>query len=192
MGFARVLLSLLVLVSTSALQLQPMVRVAAVGASPLRVPAAPRCQFGQNKPDTEQKGISRDDEPEEFFKSDWGARPPPPPPPPPQDSSPPHDSSPRLGRLHRRLERCGEAQEPGRYWRNCPDRGTLHHRCYRAGGGTLSRPQRRPRVGATCVQAHRCSLYGFAWCYIGPLCIQGPRVTGRTTLVRMSTLTCQS
>ena len=55
MGFARVLLSLLVLVSTSALQLQPMVRVAAVGASPLRVPAAPRCQFGQNKPDTEHK-----------------------------------------------------------------------------------------------------------------------------------------
>ena len=84
MGFARVLLSLLVLVSTSALQLQPMVRVAAVGASPLRVPAAPRCQFGQNKPDTEQKGISRDDEPEEFFKSDWGARSPPPPPPRPR------------------------------------------------------------------------------------------------------------
>ena len=70
----RVLLSLLVLASASALQLQPMVRVAAVGASSLRVPAAPRCQFGQKKPDSEQKGISRDSEPEEFFKSDWGAR----------------------------------------------------------------------------------------------------------------------
>ena len=55
------------------MQLQPMARIAAVGASPLRVPAAPRCQFGQ-KPDTEPKGLSRDNEPEEFFTSDWGAR----------------------------------------------------------------------------------------------------------------------
>lgn len=73
MAFARILLSLLVLAGASALQLQPMARVAAVGASPLRVTAAPRCQFGQ-KPDTEQKGLSRDSEPEEFFTSDWGAR----------------------------------------------------------------------------------------------------------------------
>ena len=71
MGFARVLLSLLALAGASALQLQPMMRVAAVSASPLRVPAAPRCQFGQKKDDTEQKGISRDNEPEEFFASDW-------------------------------------------------------------------------------------------------------------------------
>tara|TARA_B100000795_G_scaffold87325_1_gene63569 strand:+ start:301 stop:696 length:396 start_codon:yes stop_codon:yes gene_type:complete len=77
MGFARVLLSLLALAGASALQLQPMMRVAAVSASPLRVPAAPRCQFGQKKDDTEQKGISRDNEPEEFFASDWGARTPP-------------------------------------------------------------------------------------------------------------------
>lgn len=73
----RLLLSLLVLAGASALQLQPLMRVADVGASPLRVPAAPRCQFGQKKPDTEQKGISRDSEPEEFFASDWGARNPP-------------------------------------------------------------------------------------------------------------------
>merc|ERR1711892_396136 len=67
----RLLLSLLVLAGASALQLQPLMRVADVGASPLRGPAAPRCQFGQKKPDTEQKGISRDSEPEEFFASDW-------------------------------------------------------------------------------------------------------------------------
>ena len=70
MAFARILLSLLVLAGASALQLQPMARIAAVGASPLRVPAAPRCQFGQ-KPDAEPKGLSRDNEPEEFFTSDW-------------------------------------------------------------------------------------------------------------------------
>ena len=91
MAFARILLSLLVLAGASALQLQPMARIAAVGASPLRVPAAPRCQFGQ-KPDTEPKGLSRDNEPEEFFTSDWGARSLP---PRPRMTAPPHDSSPR-------------------------------------------------------------------------------------------------
>merc|ERR1719401_2858795 len=67
MGQSRFLLSLLILAGASALQLQPLTRVAAVG-SPLRVPAAPRCQFGQ-KPDTEQRGLSRDSEPDEFFST---------------------------------------------------------------------------------------------------------------------------
>lgn len=100
MAFARVLLSLLVLAGASALQLQPMARVAAVGASPLRVPAAPRCQFGQ-KPDTEPKGLSRDNEPEEYFTSDWGARSLR---PRPRMTAPSHDSSPRVCRLRRGLE----------------------------------------------------------------------------------------
>ena len=100
MAFARILLSLLVLAGASALQLQPMARIAAVGASPLRVPAAPRCQFGQ-KPDTEPKGLSRDNEPEEFFTSDWGARSLA---PRPRMTAPPHDSSPRVCRLRRGLE----------------------------------------------------------------------------------------
>ena len=60
---------LLSLLGASALQLQPVTRA----VTPLRVPAAPVCQFG-GKPDTEQKGLSRDNEPEDFFKSDWGAR----------------------------------------------------------------------------------------------------------------------
>lgn len=52
----------LLFVSAFALQLQPATRV----ATQLRVPAAPVCQFGQ-KPDTEPKGLTRDNEPEQFF-----------------------------------------------------------------------------------------------------------------------------
>ena len=66
---ARTIFVLLSLLGASALQLQPVTRA----VTPLRVPAAPVCQFG-GKPDTEQKGLSRDSEPEDFFKSDWGAR----------------------------------------------------------------------------------------------------------------------
>ena len=65
----RLLLSFcLLFVSAFALQLQPATRV----ATPLRVPAAPVCQFGQ-KPDTEPKGLTRDNEPEQFFATNMGA-----------------------------------------------------------------------------------------------------------------------
>ena len=69
MAARTIFVLLLSLLGASALQLQPVTRA----VTPLRVPAAPVCQFG-GKPDTEQKGLSRDSEPEDFFKSDWGAR----------------------------------------------------------------------------------------------------------------------
>ena len=122
------LLSLLLLVGASALQLQPLTRVATVG-SPLRVSAPPRCQFGQKKPDTEQKGLSRDSEPDEFFSTNMGAR--------TLRMADRRPNSPCFGRLRRRYVGFREAQEPGRNRRCRPDRGALHHRLHRTGCGAL-------------------------------------------------------
>merc|ERR1711966_25786 len=65
----RTATALLLLVSAApaclALQIAP--RITSLRASHLRAPS-PRCQFGK-KPDTEPRGLTRDNEPEEFFKT---------------------------------------------------------------------------------------------------------------------------
>lgn len=66
---------ILFVASVQALQLQPAPLRPVVAAAPLRVPASPVCQFGGgDKPDSEPKGISRENEPEEFFSTNMGAR----------------------------------------------------------------------------------------------------------------------
>ena len=61
---------MLFLAAASGLQLQPatLQRAALV---PTRALASPRLQFG-GKPDSEPKGLSRENEPEEFFSTNMG------------------------------------------------------------------------------------------------------------------------
>ena len=63
-------LLLIALSGSCALQLQP--RLPSPQRAVLRGTLSPKMQFGGG--DTEQKGLSRDDEPEEFFATNMGAR----------------------------------------------------------------------------------------------------------------------